>query len=119
MVVPPGWSMALHEDGISLASEEMIGEGYPTLRVDAVPASELPPDFLSGRSFRWTSGKGSFDNRRWANSLGNGYGLDVHLQGERIYLLIEAEVWDRRLTRDGRYFRKEIWPVVNSIVEEN
>ena len=118
MVVPPGWSMDHHADGISLASEEIVGEGYPTLRIDVVQASELPEDFLSGNSFRWASGKGSYENRRWANSLGNGYGVDVHLQGERIYLVISAEVWDARLTRDGRYFRKVIWPIVNSIVEE-
>lgn len=111
--------MAVHDDGINLASEEMVGEGYPTLRIDVVEASELPSDFLSGRSFRWGSGKASYDNRRWANSLGNGYGLDVHLQGQRIYMVVEAEVWDMRLTRDGRYFRKEIWPMINSIVEEN
>ncbi len=119
MVVSPGWSMAIHDDGISLASEELVGEGYPTLRVEVIEASELPADFLSGRSFRWGSGKGSYDNHRWANSLGNGYGVDVHLQGERIYLEVEAEMWDKRLTRDGRYFRKVIWPMINSIVEED
>ena len=119
LVVPPGWSTAIHDDGIRLAAEDLVGEGYPAIRIDALSASQLPSDFLDGRSFRWSGGRGSYRNRRWANSLGNGYALDVHLRGENIYLLIEAEVWDRRLTRDGRYFRKQIWPIVNSIVEED
>jgi len=117
VVVPSGWSMDVHPDGINLASEEIVGEGYPTLRIEVVRASQLPDDFLSGRSFRWSSGHGSYRNRRWANSLGNGYGLDVDLQGQEIYLTIQAEVWDRRLTRDNRYFRKEFWPIINSLAE--
>jgi len=117
VVVPPGWTAAVHEDGVSLAAEEMVGEGFPTIRIEVVSASRLPPDFLSGRSFKWASGRGSYRNRRWANTLGNGYGLDVHLRGEDLYLVVQAEVWDRRVTRDGAYFRKEIWPIVNSIVE--
>ena len=96
----------------------MVGDGYPTLRIEVVSASRLPSDFLSGKSFRWGAGRGSYRNRRWANTLGNGYGLDVHLQGERLYLVVEAEVWDRRVMRDGRYFRKVIWPIVNSIAED-
>ncbi len=113
--VPDDWEVRTADEEIRLVSKQTVADGYPTIHVAAPPASELPVDFMEGRHFQWSGGDGAYDYERWANSLGNGFRLTVHLRAERISLVVHADLWDQRVRMDRRFFRRQVWPVVNSI----
>ena len=115
VVVPEGWTWTRHDRGLRLVGVEREGNGHPTVLIDVVPASDLPDDFLEGRPFEWVEGKGTFRYRSWANPLGHGDALTVHLASEDLSIVIEVEHWSDKLFVDRRFYRKRIWPILNSI----
>ena len=117
VLVPDGWVAHVHDEGIRLVSETIQGAGYPTIRIETVSAHELPGDFLTGRRFRWAGGRATYRYHRFTNALGNGFELIIHRSGVQLYFLVHAQIWDDRLTVDRRFFRTQIWPVINSISE--
>lgn len=117
VVAPEGWTWTRHDRGLRLVGVEREGKGYPTVLIDVVPVSELPDDFLDGRPFEWAEGKGTFRYRSWANPLGHGDALTVHLVSEDLSIVIEVEHWSEKLFVDRRFYRKHIWPILNSIRE--
>lgn len=118
VVVPDDWTWTRHESGLRLVGIEKESVGYPTILIDQVPASELPDDFLDGRPMEWPPGKGTFRYRRWANPLGHGDSLTVHLVSEQISIVVEVEHWSEKLFVDRGYYRREVWPIINSIEVE-
>jgi hypothetical protein len=115
ITVPEGWMATVNDEGVKLVRQETHGHGYPTLRIDAIGASALPADFPAGRGFRWSGGKGGYDYGRWTNGLGYGSELTVHLDGEGLYLVAQAQLWERKVRIDRGFYKREIWPVINSI----
>lgn len=117
ILVPDGWAVHVHDDGIRLVSETIEGAGYPTIRIDTLSAHELPGDFLTGKRFRASGDRATYRYRRFTNALGNGFELQIHRSGDPLYFAINAQIWDDRLTVNRRFFRSQIWPIVNSISE--
>jgi len=117
VVVPDGWDARLHDEGVRLVSDTIEGTGYPTIRIEALTAHELPGDFLTGRGFRRADGRGSYRYTRFSNSIGTGFEMTAHLSTDRGYFVVIAQFWDDRLSLDRRYFRRQIWPIVNSITD--
>ncbi len=113
--VPDEWEVRSVGDEIRLVSRSAVADGYPTLHIKAPPPSELPVDFPAGKRFRWSGGEGAYAYERWANSLGNGFRLTVHLRAETLSLVVTADLWDGDVRMDRRFFRRQVWPVVNSI----
>jgi len=117
VLVPDGWTVSESEGGLRLVSQAIHGAGHPSIRIEALTAHELPGDFLTGRSFRWSGDRASYHYQRFSNALGNGFELTVHRSGRSHYFVVQALIWDDRLTMDRRFFRKQIWPIINSIEE--
>lgn len=115
LIVPEEWEVRTAEAEVRLVSKRAVADGYPTIHIKAPPASELPDDFPAGSRFSWSGGEGAYAYERWANSLGNGFRLTVHMRAEHISLVITADLWDSGLRMDRRFFRRQVWPVVNSI----
>jgi len=112
---PDYWEVRSVGDDVRLVGRQVEADGYPTIQISAPLASELPDDFMEGRRFTWSGGEGAYRYSRWANGLGNGFRLAVDLRGDRMSLVVVADLWDRSLTMDRRFFRRRVWPVVNSI----
>lgn len=117
VMVPEGWAVFPNDDGVRLVDGTLEAGGYPTIRIEVIPSSELPQDFLKGHRYRWSGGQASFSYRRWSNALGTGFALTVYLRSSRHCYRVESEVWSDGVRVDRRFFRKRIWPVVNSIAE--
>jgi len=119
VVVPEGWTETRHDRGVRLVGTTREGAGYPTIVIGIVPLEDLPDGFLDGRDLDWPDGTGSYSYRRWSNPLGHGDALTVHLMTDRANLEIEVERWSDRIWVDRKYYRKEIWPILNSIEIED
>ncbi len=115
LTVPDGWSVFVYDEGARLVRDETHGHGYPTLRIEAVGASDLPRGFPVGRNFRWTGGRAGFDYARWSSGVGYGSELTVHLEGDGLYLVATAQLWERKVRTDRAFYRQEIWPILNSV----
>jgi hypothetical protein len=113
--VPEYWEVRSVAEDVRLVGQQVEADGYPTIQISSPTASELPVNFMEGRRFEWSGGDGAYRYSRWSNSLGNGFRLSVDLRGEHINLVVVADLWDRSITMDRRFFRRRVWPVINSL----
>lgn len=115
VVVPEGWTWTRNDDGLRLVGTMREGDGHPTMRIEAIPASELPEDFLEGKHLEWPGGRASYRYYRWSNALGHGDGLKVSIATEACSLVVVVEHWSEKIGIDRGFYRREVWPIIESI----
>ena len=113
--VPDYWEVRAVAEDVRLVGRQIEADGYPTIQISSPAASDLPVDFMEGRRFEWSGGDGAYRYSRWSNALGNGFRLSVDLRAEHINLTVVADLWDRSITMDRRFFRRRVWPLINSL----